>query len=175
MTLCIPRYPRFADLPRQEQDIFYVPELEMTWKEICNAMKKCWKGYKIAHREADTEKQEYYANIISSIIEGLGYRPIKSGINVDVGADQDFIVFDEDAEDQEYIAEEQEVAEIEEKIQKHRQAAIEFGRKHKKFDWDEITKQHITYITPEEEAEGDMMAMDDSKEEEEELLYETAY
>src|SRR5215467_2427273 len=117
MTLGIPRYPGFVDLPRQEQNIFYVPELEMTWKEICSAMKKCWKGYKIARREADTEKQEYYADIISGITEGLGYRPIKFGINADGRADQDFIIFDEGAENQEHVAEEHEVAEIEEKIQ----------------------------------------------------------
>jgi hypothetical protein len=65
MTLGVPRYPEFADLPRQEQDIFYIPELEMSWKEVCSAMKKCWTGYKIARHEADIETQEYYADIIS--------------------------------------------------------------------------------------------------------------
>jgi hypothetical protein len=83
MTLSIPRYPEFADLPRPEQDVFYVPELEMSWKEICSAMKKCWTGYKIARREADTKTQEYYAAIISGIIEGLGYRPIRFRISAD--------------------------------------------------------------------------------------------
>ena len=68
-------------------------------------------------------------------------------------------------------AEEQEVAEIEEKIQKHRQVAIKFGRKHQRFDWDEITKQYVTQITPEEEVEGYMMAMDED--EEKEVIYDT--
>jgi hypothetical protein len=38
MALGVPRYPEFADLPRQEQDVFYVPKLEMVWKEICSAI-----------------------------------------------------------------------------------------------------------------------------------------
>jgi hypothetical protein len=87
MTLDIPRDPEFANLSRQEQDIFYIPESEMSWREICSTMKKCWTGYKIARHEADTEKQEYYADIISGSIEGLVYSPIRFRINTEVGAD----------------------------------------------------------------------------------------
>jgi hypothetical protein len=168
MTLSIPRYPEFADLPRQEKYVFYVPELEMCWKEICCAMKKSWKGYKIARREADTERQKYYADIISGIVEGLVYSPIRLRMNADAGVDENFIVFDEGAEDQEYISEEHEVAEMEGNIHKRRAMAIEYGRRFE-FDWDEITKQYVKYITPEESEECYLMAMDD----EQEVRYET--
>jgi len=49
-----------------------------------------------------SEKQKYYDDIISGITEGLGYRPIKFGINADTGGDENFILFDDGAEDQEY-------------------------------------------------------------------------
>ena len=168
MTLSVPRYPEFADLPRQEQDVFYVPELEMVWNEICSAMKKCWTGYKTARREADIETQKYYADIILGIIEGLGYRSIKFRINDGATSDDDSIVFDEGADSQEYVAQEQEVAEIEQQIHKRCAMAMEYGRKFK-FDWDEITKQYVTYITPEESEEGYLMAIC----EDQEIRYET--
>jgi hypothetical protein len=169
MTLSIPRYPDFEDLPRQEQDLFYIPEIEMVWKEVCSAMKKCWTGYKIARREADTERQEYYADIISGILEGLGYRPMKFRINDGTSSNENFVEFDEGTESQEYEAEEYEIAEIEQQIHKRRATAIEYGKRFKKFDWDEITKQYVTYITPEEDAEEYMMAMDEDCE----VQYET--
>jgi len=164
MTLGIPRYPEYADLPWTEQAIFYVPELEMTFGEICSAIKKCWTGYKIARREADTEKQEYYSDIIGGITNGLGYRPMRFRINDGSTSDYDFIVFDEGAADQDYIDEEPEVAEIEERINRRRQMAIDYGRAHKKLDWDDITKQYVTYITPEESEQGYLMAMDEDQE-----------
>lgn len=169
MTLGVPRYPEFADLPRQEQDVFYIPELEMAWKEICCAIKKCWTGYKIARREADVENQEYYANIISGIIEGLGYRPMNFKINDGTNSNEDFVIIDDGADSQEYVAEEQEVEEIEEKILKRRAMATEYGRRFKKFDWDEITKQYVNYIAPEESEQGYLMAID----EDQEVQYET--
>jgi hypothetical protein len=47
--------------------------------------------------------------------------------------------------------------------------AIDYGRAHKVIDWDEITKQYVTYVTPEElEEEGYIMAMD-----EDQVPYET--
>jgi hypothetical protein len=49
--------------------------------------------------------------------------------------------------------------------------ATDYGRVHKKFDWDEITKQFATYITPEESEEGYLMAVD----EEHEAQYETVW
>jgi hypothetical protein len=49
--------------------------------------------------------------------------------------------------------------------------AIDHGKAHKKLDWDSITKQYVTYITPEKDAQGYLMAMD----EEEGMLYETIY
>lgn len=169
MTLGVPRYPEFADLPRQDQDVFYVPELEMVWKEICSAMKKCWIGYKIARREADTENQEYYADIISGIIEGLGYMPMKFRINDWTSSDEDLIVFDEGEDSQRYVDGVYEVEEIEAKIHKRRAMAIEYGRRFKRFDWDEIKKHYVTYITPEESEEGYLMAID----EDQEVQYET--
>jgi hypothetical protein len=171
MTLGVPKYPEFADLPRQEQDMFYIPELEMVWKEVCSAMKKCWTGYKIARREADTERQEYYADIISGILEGLGYRLMKFRINDGTSSDGDFVIFDEGADSQEYISEGHEVVEIEQEIDKRRAMALEYGKKFKKVDWGSITKQFVTYITPEESEEGYIMAMD----EDQEVQYETVY
>lgn len=132
-------------------------------------MKKCWTGYKIARREADTEKQEYYADIISGIIEGLGYSPMKFRFNDGTSSEEDFIVFEDGADNQEYVAQEHEVVEIEQEIHKRRAIALEYGKKFKKVDWDNITKQYVTYVTPEEEAEGYMMAMD----EDHEVQYET--
>ena len=171
MTLGVPRYPEFADLPRQEQYVFYIPELEMAWKEICSAMKKCWIGYKIARREADVDNQEYYADIISGIIEGLGYRPMKFRINDGTSSNADFIVLDEGADSQEYVADEHEVEEIEEKIRKRRAMAIEYGRKFKKYDWDDITKQYVTYIMPEESEQGYLMAIQEDQEVHYEIIY----
>jgi hypothetical protein len=114
MTLSVPRSPEFADLPRQEQNVFYIPELEMVWKEICSTMKSYWIGYKIARRETDMGTQEHYADIISGIIVELEYRPIRFRINTNTGAEENFMVFDEGAKDQEFVAEEHAVVEIEE-------------------------------------------------------------
>jgi hypothetical protein len=143
--------------------MFYIPELEMVWKEICSAVKKCWIGYKIARRGNDTETQEYYADIISGIIEGLGYCPIRFRINDGINSDEDFMIFDKGADSQKYEAEEYEVAEIEQQIHKRRAMAIEYGRHFKRIDWDEITKQYVTYITHEESEEGYLMAMDEDQ------------
>ena len=77
MTLGVPRYPEFADLTDwQQQESFYIPELEMQYGEVCSAMKKSCIAYKWARREGDVALEEYYADIIGGIVEGLGYRPI---------------------------------------------------------------------------------------------------
>jgi hypothetical protein len=94
---------------------------------------------------------------------------MKFRFNDGTSSDANFVVFDEDADSQEHVSEEQEVEEVEEKIHKRRVMAIEYGRAHKKIDWDEVTKQYITYVTPDEDAEGYMMAMD----EDQEIQYET--
>ena len=76
MTLGVPRYPEFADLTHwSEQEAFYIPELEMQYGEVCSAMKKSWTAYKWARREGDVALEEYYADIIGGIIEGLGLSP----------------------------------------------------------------------------------------------------
>jgi hypothetical protein len=136
----------------------------MAWKEICSTIKKCSTGYKIARSQDDTETQEYYTDIISGIIEGPGYRPMKFRINDGTSGDEGYRVFDEGADGQEHVAEEQELAEIEQQIHKRRTMAIEYGKKFKRFDWDEITQGYVTYITPEESAEGYLVAIAEDQE-----------
>jgi hypothetical protein len=79
-------------------------------------------------------------------------------INDRTSSDADFIVFDEGVDSQEYVAEEQEIEEIEEKVHRRRAMAIDYGRRSRKFDADEITKDYMTYIIPEE---GYLMAIDE--------------
>jgi len=56
--------------------------------------------------------------------------------------------------------------------ERRRQIAIEYGRAHRKLDWDEITKQYVTCITPEEsEEEGYLMVI----QEDQEVQYDTVY
>lgn len=54
-------------------------------------------------------------------------------INDGTSNDEDFTVFDEGVEDQEVIAKEYEVADIEGKINRRRQMAIDYGRARKRY------------------------------------------
>jgi hypothetical protein len=153
MVLSVPRYPEFSSLTQwQDQEQFYIPELEMSFGEVCGAMKKCWTGYKIARREADTENQEYYSDIIQGIVEGLGYRPMTFRIAEDYESDMY-----EPEEVQMDEGEAQEVDLIEEQVQERRRLAIEYGKKTKPWEWDKITKQYVTYISPEDPEDQEFM------------------
>jgi hypothetical protein len=152
MTLGIPRYPEFDVLNHwSEKEQFYIPELEMVFGEVCSAMKKSWRGYKWARREGDTELQEHYADIIQGITEALGYDKMVFRIveNYDVYAsmedlDPELIKF-EDAHEVEQIDEQ-----VEQERLRKRAMAIAYGKTVKPYDWDVITKQYVTYITPED-------------------------
>jgi hypothetical protein len=157
VVLSVPRYPEFHDLHWSDQEIFYVPELEMSFGEICSAMRKSWHAYKWARREHDTENEEYYSNIIAGIIEGLGYRPMRFRIAE---------YYDDYPETTQYEPQEngeaQEVDEIEADIQQRRKMAVSYGKTFKHYDWNAIIQQYIRYIEPDDaddgyiiEAEGD--------------------
>jgi dsDNA-binding SOS-regulon protein len=160
MALSIPRYPEFDLLNHwSEKEQFYIPELEMVFGEVCSAMKKSWRGYKWARREGDTELQEHYADIIQGITEALGYDKMVFRIveNFDVYAsmedlDPELITVDQTA---------REVDQIDEMVDKERlrkrAMAIAYGKTVKPYNWDKITKQYVTYITPEDADDQDYM------------------
>lgn len=159
MALSIPRYPEFDLLNHwSEKEQFYIPELEMVFGEVCSAMKKSWRGYKWARREGDTELQEHYADIIQGIIEALGYDKMVFHIveNYDMFAnmedlDPELIKF-EDAHEVEQIGEQ-----VEQERLRKRALAIEYGKTVKPWNWDEITKQYVTYVTPEDADDQEFM------------------
>ena len=154
MVLSIPRYPEFAGLHWTAQEIFYVPELEMSFGEICSAMRKSWHAYKWARREQDVENEEYYANIIGGLIEGLGYRPMKFRIADYYDQDPENTIYEPQEMDME---EAQEVDEIEEQVSKRRLMAVNYGKTFKRYDWNATVGQYIRYIEPDTVDDGYIM------------------
>jgi hypothetical protein len=154
MVLSIPRYPEFAGLHWSDQEIFYVPELEMSFGEICSAMRKSWYAYKWARREQDVENEEYYSNIIQGLIEGLGYKPMKFRIADYYDAYPENTTYEPEEMD---VQEAQEVDEIDEQVDARRKMAVAYGRTFKQYDWNAIAGQYIRYIEPDEIDDGYIM------------------
>src|SRR3954470_9826139 len=151
MVLSIPRYPEFSDLIHwTDQEAFYVPELEMCYGEVCSAMKKSWRAYKLAKKQGDIELQEEYANIINGIIDGLGYKPVKFRI-------AEYYDAHPDNEEYEPDTEAQEADEIDEQVQRHRKMAVAYGKTFKRYDWHAITQQYIRYVEPDTVDDGYIM------------------
>jgi hypothetical protein len=75
MVLLSPRYPELEDiLDWREKQQFFIPELEMTYGEVCSSFKKAWRGYKLARLQGDEENVQFYARIIRKLRTGLGYK-----------------------------------------------------------------------------------------------------